>query len=279
VIPNARSPVDSAEAEPRQASNTKVRIRGLRKQFFVRTGAIDVLESIDLDIEQGEFLVIVGASGCGKTTLLRIIAGLEERTDGLLEFSRESDPSTRRPMNSMVFQEHGVFPWLTVRDNVAFGLKAQGVRRSERRETADRFIDMVGLSKFRTAYPHQLSGGMKQRVSIARAFASNPEMLLMDEPFASLDEQTKLTLQGELMEIWESDRKTVVYVTHSIDEALIMADRILVMAAHPGRVADVIDLRSEFPHPRKIENIKASAAYGETFNRIWRSLRGGQVES
>lgn len=274
---NSTSSTNAIGAVPQQAPNVKVRIRGLCKEFVVGSGTVNVLEGVDLDIEESEFLVIVGASGCGKTTLLRIIAGLEERTDGVLDFTRESEPGSRRPLNSMVFQEHGAFPWFTVRGNVAFGLKAQGMNKAERREIADRFIDMVGLSQFRAAYPHQLSGGMKQRVSIARALASNPEMLLMDEPFASLDEQTKLTLQSELMEIWEQHRKTVVYITHSIDEALIMADRILVMA--PGHVADVIDLRELFPRPRRIEDIKASAAYGDTFNRIWHSLRGGAVAS
>jgi NitT/TauT family transport system ATP-binding protein len=173
----------------------------------------------------------------------------------------------------MVFQEQSIFPWMNVRDNVAFGLKAQGVGRAERYRVAEPYIRKVGLAGFEDALPHQLSGGMKQRVSIARAFANDPEILLMDEPFAALDEQTRLILQAELLRVWEETRKTVLYVTHSIDEAIVLGDRILVMSARPGRVKDIIDVASVFGRPRHVEAVKSSAAYGELFGRVWAQLR------
>jgi NitT/TauT family transport system ATP-binding protein len=254
------------------ASSAKVRLRGLTKCFTVRGRPIDALAGIDLDIRAGEFLCIVGPSGCGKTTLLRILAGLEQQTTGTIDISRET-LSNSRPLNSMVFQEQSIFPWLSVRDNVAFGLKAQGKGRMERYRIVEPFIRKVGLSGFEDALPHQLSGGMKQRVSIARAFATDPEMLLMDEPFAALDEQTKLILQAELLRIWDEMRKTVVYVTHSIDEAIVLADRILVMSARPGRIKEILDIQQVFGRPRVVEEVKSSAQYGELFGRVWGQLR------
>ena len=173
----------------------------------------------------------------------------------------------------MVFQEQSIFPWLSVRDNVAFGLKAQGVGRRDRYRIVEPFIRKVGLTGFEDALPHQLSGGMKQRVSIARAFANDPEMLLMDEPFAALDEQTKLILQAELLRIWDELRKTVIYVTHSIDEAIVLADRILVMSARPGRIKDILDVGQVFGRPRVVEQVKSSPQYGELFGRVWGQLR------
>jgi NitT/TauT family transport system ATP-binding protein len=249
----------------------KVRLRGLTKCFFVRGRQVDALAGIDLDIRAGEFLCIVGPSGCGKTTLLRILAGLEQQTAGTIDISREN--SVGRPLNSMVFQEQSIFPWMSVRDNVAFGLKAQGKGRMERYRIVEPYIYKVGLSGFEDALPHQLSGGMKQRVSIARAFATDPEMLLMDEPFAALDEQTKLILQAELLRIWDELRKTVVYVTHSIDEAIVLADRILVMSARPGRIKEILDIEQVFGRPRVVEEVKSSAQYGELFGRVWGQLR------
>jgi NitT/TauT family transport system ATP-binding protein len=252
-------------------SSAKVRLRGLAKSFSVQGRRVDALAGIDLDIEVGEFLCVVGPSGCGKTTLLRILANLEQQTSGSIEVVR--DHSSSRPLNSMVFQEQSIFPWLSVRDNVAFGLKAQGLGRRDRYRIAEPFIHKVGLAGFEDALPHQLSGGMKQRVSIARAFANDPEMLLMDEPFAALDEQTKLILQAELLRIWDELRKTVIYVTHSIDEAIVLADRILVMSARPGRIKDILDVRQRFGRPRVVEEIKSSPHYGELFARVWGQLR------
>jgi NitT/TauT family transport system ATP-binding protein len=253
----------------------------LRKRFVVRGRKVEALAGIDLDIRAGEFFCIVGPSGCGKTTLLRILAGLESKTSGTIEVARDAGSQrsdTRgnakvRPLNSMVFQEQSIFPWMTVRDNVAFGLKARGFSKRERYAVADPYIRKVGLTGFEDALPHQLSGGMKQRVSIARAFANDPEMMLMDEPFAALDEQTKLVLQAELVRVWEETRKTVVYVTHSIDEAIVLADRILVMSARPGRIKEIIDVGAVFARPRQVESVKSSPRYGELFGRIWDQLR------
>jgi NitT/TauT family transport system ATP-binding protein len=258
------------------AAPPKIVLRGVKKRFAVGARSIDALAGIDLDIAAGEFFCIVGPSGCGKTTLLRILAGLESKTAGKIEVRRDTTTSSTplsRPLNSMVFQEQSIFPWKSVLDNVAFGLKARGFGRRERHAVALEYIRKVGLTGFEQALPHQLSGGMKQRVSIARAFANDPEIMLMDEPFAALDEQTKIVLQGELLRIWEGTRKTVVYVTHSIDEAIVLADRVLLMSARPGRIKDIIDIGSIFGRPRNVESVKASARYGQVFGRIWEQLR------
>jgi NitT/TauT family transport system ATP-binding protein len=257
--------------------SVKIRLRDVRKRFLVHGRPVDALAGIDLDISAGEFFCIVGPSGCGKTTLLRIVAGLETKTAGSIEIARDgaSGPNGahERPLNSMVFQELSIFPWMNVRDNIAFGLKAQGMRRAERHRIAQPYIHKVGLTGFEDAFPHQLSGGMKQRVSIARAFANDPEILLMDEPFAALDEQTKLILQAELLRVWEELRKTVVYVTHSIDEAIVLADRVMVMTARPGRIKDIVDVGAIFGRPRRVESVKSSPQYGELFGRVWGQLR------
>lgn len=252
---------------------TKIRIRGLRKRFQARGATVDALMGIDIDIREGEFFSIVGPSGCGKTTLLRIVAGLETKTEGRIEVIRSADVRSRGPLGSMVFQEQSIFPWMSVRDNVAFGLKARGIDKATRLATADRFIEKVGLHGFGQAYPHQLSGGMKQRVSIARALANDPEILLMDEPFGALDEQTKLVLQEELLRIWEETRKTVIYVTHSIDEAILLSDRIMIMSARPGRIKDIIDVGAVFQRPRHVDETKSSAEFGALFARVWGNLR------
>jgi NitT/TauT family transport system ATP-binding protein len=264
-ITSARQPSMPAGETP------KVTLRGLRKQFEVKGRVIEALAGVDLDIRAGEFFCIVGPSGCGKTTLLRILAGLETETAGSIDVSY--DPASDRPLNSMVFQEQSIFPWMNVRDNVAFGLKARGLSKQERYAVADPFVRKVGLEGFADALPHQLSGGMKQRVSIARAFANDPEMLLMDEPFAALDEQTKLLLQAELLRIWEETRKTVLYVTHSIDEAIVLADRVLIMSARPGRIKEILDVGAVFGRPRRVEVVKSSPVYGELFGRVWGLLR------
>ena len=189
----------------------KIRIAGLTKLFRTGRTSVVALAEVNLAIPEGQFLCVVGPSGCGKTTMLRIMGGLETPTTGEVAVSQRDK---NKPINSMIFQEHAIFPWMTVRDNVAYGLRMRGVGRGESRDRAEQFVKKVGLAKFAKAYPHQLSGGMKQRVSIARAFANDPEILLMDEPFASLDEQTKILLQEELLRIWEETRTTVIYVTH-----------------------------------------------------------------
>jgi NitT/TauT family transport system ATP-binding protein len=254
-------------------SPAKVRIRGLRRQFTLRSRTVEALDGVDLDIPSGEFLAIVGPSGCGKTTMLRIVAGLEIPTGGSVQVSRDKGREASSPENSMVFQQESIFPWMTVRDNAAFGLKARGIGRRQRYDMVQPILERAGLKGFEDALPHQLSGGMKQRVALARAFANDPEILLMDEPFAALDEQTKLVLQGELLRIWEASGKTVLYVTHSIDEAIALSDRILVMSARPGSIKDLIDLRGKLPRPRDIAAVKSSRHYGELFARIWSQLK------
>lgn len=247
----------------------KIRIDQLCKEFPGRNGqVVTALRDISFSVPEGTFLVIVGPSGCGKTTLLRIIAGLEEQTGGTVEVRRTAKG---RPLNSMVFQDKSVLPWMTVRDNVAYGLRLRGVPRTERNAVADRYIAMVGLSKFADAYPHQLSGGMKQRVSIARAFANDPEILLMDEPFSALDEQNKILLQQELLRIWEGTNRTVIYITHSIDEALNLGDQVMIMTAHPGRIKAVVDI--DLPRPRDITTIRNHPRFAELFYQIWGALR------
>lgn len=246
----------------------KIRIDRLSKVFHSKRDTVTAIENISAEIGDGEFVCIVGPSGCGKTTLLRILAGLEDASSGKVEV-RATDNG--RPANSMVFQEQSIFPWMAVRDNVAYGLRMRGVPRPQRDEIADRYIRMTGLTKFAHSYPNQLSGGMKQRVSVARAFANDPEILLMDEPFGALDEQTRIILQQELLKIWENSRKTTVFITHSIDEALCLGDRVMIMTAHPGRIKEIIAV--DLPRPREIASIRTTMHYNKLFQDIWLSLR------
>jgi NitT/TauT family transport system ATP-binding protein len=248
--------------------NLSIVLENIEKKFTVASGTITALQKINLTIERGEFCVIVGPSGCGKTTLLRILAGLDTATGGQMKiFPSHSD----RPINSMVFQEQSIFPWMTVRQNVAYGLRMRGIAKEQRNELANYYIHMIGLDNFAKAYPHQLSGGMKQRVSVARAFANDPEILLMDEPFGALDEQNRMILQQELLKIWEKTKKTTVFITHSIDEALCLGDRIIVMTAHPGKVKTIISI--DLPRPREIAEIRTTLHYNELFQKIWYNLK------
>jgi len=207
------------------------------------------LQEINLEIRDQEFVCFLGPSGCGKTTLLRIIAGLETITTGqvLLNDEEISGPD---PSRGMVFQEYSLFPWRTVIDNITFGLEMKGVDKKERLAIADEYLEMVGLSQFRTSFPHELSGGMRQRVAIARALANNPEVLLMDEPFGALDAQTRNTMQKELLGIWAKTKKTVLFVTHSVDEAVYLADRIIIFTPRPGRVCQTYEVTFKRPRDR-----------------------------
>lgn len=216
-------------------------VQRLCKEFRGRNGVVHALEGVTFSAEEREFLCIVGPSGCGKTTLLKVIAGLLEPTSGQIIFSE--DTVDGRPRSAMVFQEHGLFPWMTVLDNVAFGLEMQGVEQEERYDRARNFIEKVGLTPFGNSFPHELSVGMSQRVGIARAFVADAQMLLMDEPFGALDTQTRLVLQEELVRIWKEHQKLVVYVTHDIEEAILLGDRVCVMSGRPGRI------REEIPVP------------------------------
>ncbi|MBG9390493.1 ABC transporter ATP-binding protein [Caenimonas sp. DR4.4] len=245
-----------------------VRMRGLGKDFVAGGATVAALQGVDLTILKGQFCCIVGPSGCGKTTLLRIVAGLETHTAGELEIAHFE---RSKPLHSMVFQDQSVFPWMSVERNVEYGLRMRGVPATQRRDIVSHYIDKVGLGAFRHAYPHQLSGGMKQRVSIARAFANDPEILLMDEPFAALDEQNKAILQEELLRIWEESRKTVLFITHSIDEALVLSDRALIMTARPGRLK--ADVPVTLQRPRGAYEIRASEGYGELSRTLWSALR------
>ncbi|MGE3272359.1 MAG: ABC transporter ATP-binding protein [Chloroflexota bacterium] len=257
-----------ADRQSDRSRPPKIVVERLSKAFQARGGSVQALRDVDLVIPDGQFCCIVGPSGCGKTTLLRILAGLEEHSDGRVEMLH-ADP--RQPLTSMVFQEQSVFPWMNVQDNVAYGPRMRGVSDRESRHLVDYYIEKVGLTQFRKSYPHQLSGGMKQRVSVARAFSNAPEILLMDEPFAALDEQNKSLLHEELLRIWEESRRTVVFITHSIDEALVLGDRVLVMTARPGTIK--ADIPVPFDRPRGSYELKASPAFGELSFAVWSQLR------
>ena len=241
-----------------------IRIRDLRKVF----GQLIAIDGVSLDIAPGEFFMIVGPSGCGKTTLLRILAGLESVTSGAIEIET---PSSHRPVNSMIFQGDSIFPWMTVWDNAAYGLKMRRAPSATVKEVVGHYLARTGLTRFAKYYPHQLSGGMRQRVSIARAFANDPEILLMDEPFSALDAQNKLLLQEELLHIWEEHKKTVVFITHSVDEAVFLGDRIMVMTAQPGKVKTFVPV--PLARPRNIMELQKMPQYGELIAHIWSSLR------
>ena len=243
-----------------------IEIAGLCKEYQSARGHVLALDGIDLTIAPGEFVCIVGPSGCGKSTLLRILAGLDRQSSGTLTIAAPGWPVE----NAMVFQESGLFPWMSVESNVGFGLMTRGVPRAEAAERVEAALKLVGLTKFRRHYPHQLSGGMRQRSAIARAFVTDPGVLLMDEPFAALDAQNRAILQAELVRIWEQTRKTVVYITHSIEEALMLGDRTVVMTAQPGRIKEIVDV--PFPHPRELLTLSASAEFGKLKLDIWRVL-------
>jgi NitT/TauT family transport system ATP-binding protein len=210
-------------------------IDGVTKNFEFQGRAVTALASADLAIRKGEFVCLIGPSGCGKSTLLRMIAGFETPSEGRLSMWGKPVDGPG-PERGMVFQDYGLFPWLTVAQNIGFGPAARGAGRAEVAKTAERFTAMVGLDRFRDAYPHQLSGGMKQRVAIARVLANDAEVVLMDEPFGALDAMTRENLQAELLEIWARNRLTILFVTHAIEEAILLADRILVMSPGPGRI-------------------------------------------
>ena len=243
-----------------------VEIVALRKEYVSVAGSVVALSDINLRVSAGEFVCIVGPSGCGKSTLLRILAGLDTQSSGTITVDAAGWPV----QNAMVFQESGLFPWMSVATNVGFGLMTRGVAPAEAAERVEAALKLVGLTKFRNHYPHQLSGGMRQRSAIARAFVTDPGMLLMDEPFAALDAQNRVILQAELVRIWEQTGKTVIYVTHSIEEALLLGDRTVVMTAQPGRIKQIIDV--PFPHPRNLMTLSASAEFGRMKLDIWRVL-------
>ncbi|MGE0151675.1 MAG: ABC transporter ATP-binding protein [Reyranellaceae bacterium] len=224
-------------------------LQDVGKCFDVNGKRIEALRGANLEVAKGEFVCLIGASGCGKSTLLRIVAGFEGTTTGqaLMWGKPIAGPD---PTRGMVFQDYGLFPWLSVRANIGFGPASRGRARSEVKETVDHFVDMVGLTKFADAYPHQLSGGMKQRVAIARVLANDAEMVLMDEPFGALDAMTRERLQDELLELWQRTGLTVLFVTHSIEEAIFLSNRVIVMSPGPGRIDE--DIAIALPRPRDV---------------------------
>ena len=242
-----------------------IRIRDLVKTF----GELVAIDHVSIDIAPGEFFMIVGPSGCGKTTLLRILAGLETASSGTIEIDVPADSD--RPDNAMVFQGDSIFPWMTVWQNAAYGLRMRKVPSGTIKDVVGHYLDRTGLTRFASYYPHQLSGGMRQRVAIARAFANDPHILLMDEPFSALDAQNKLLLQEELLHIWDEDKKTVVFITHSVDEAVLLGDRVMVMTAQPGRIKQFVPIA--LARPRNIMELQGAPEYGELVHRIWSDLR------
>jgi ABC-type nitrate/sulfonate/bicarbonate transport system ATPase subunit len=249
--------------------NPILQIRGVERRFAGAGGGTLALQATDLAVAENDFVTILGPSGCGKSTLLRIVAGLDQPTAGqvLLDGQRIDGPGADR---GMVFQSYTLFPWLNVLDNVCFGLRERGMPRAQQLEIAHGFIAQVGLAGFEAHYPKQLSGGMQQRTAIARALANGPRMLLMDEPFGALDHQTRELMQELLLGIWEAERKTVLFVTHDIDEAVFMASRVVVMSARPGRIK--LDRTVELPHPRHY-SVKTTPGFAALKAELTESVR------
>jgi NitT/TauT family transport system ATP-binding protein len=247
----------------------RVIVDGVSKTYVDRTGQpVRALDGIDLSVESEEFAAVLGPSGCGKSTLLNLIAGLLTPSAGAIWLDGELAPG--RATTAMVFQEFALFPWRTVQANVEFGLEEMRVPPAERTRRARAFIELTGLAGFESRYPHQLSGGMRQRVGIARALAVEPAVLLMDEPFSALDAQTRQLMQEELLTIWERTRQTIVYVTHNIHEAVYMADRVVVLSRRPGRV--LAEVKVELPRPRA-ERMLGEPAFVAAVERIWSLIR------
>ena len=238
-----------------------LQIQGLNKTFHSENGDVEALRDINLTVRKGEFICLLGASGCGKSTLLRIIGGFEKLSSGSAQIyaAHIKEPG---PDRGVVFQDYALFPWLSVADNIAFGPKHCGMSKSDTKMLTEKYMEMVGLSKFANQFPHTLSGGMKQRVAIARVLANDADILLMDEPFAALDALTRAKLQDELLEIWEKTNLTVIFVTHSVEEAVILADRIVIMGAGPGHIDT--DLVTNMSRPRDPSSIE--------FNKLRRDV-------
>jgi NitT/TauT family transport system ATP-binding protein len=250
----------------------KLRIDNVNKRFAIRGESADLvaLKDINIDVAAGEFLVLVGPSGCGKSTLLDLLGGLSRPSSGriLLDGTEITGPGLDR---GIVFQQYALLPWRTARRNIEFGLEAKGLSRKKRRELADHYLALVGLEGFGDRYPHELSGGMKQRVAIARSLAFDPEILLMDEPFAALDAQTRESLQDELLRIWRETGKTILFITHGIDEAVVLGSRVAIMTSRPGRIKHVIEIPKELRQAG--QDVRATPEFGRVRHEIWTLLR------
>lgn len=245
-----------------------ISLRNVTKRYDSRRGSVLSLDRVSLDIEQGEFVTIVGPSGCGKSTMLNIMAGLITPTSGeALVNGRPVDGPG--PERGMIFQQYALFPWLTAQQNVEFGLRIQGMSSRKRKETARHYLDLVGLAKFADALPKELSGGMKQRCAIARAYAVNPEILLMDEPFGALDAMTRVHMQDDLLATWQQERRTCAFITHDVEEAVYLATRVVIMSPHPGRIARIVDVPLEYP---RTEEMRLSPEFAELRTAIWRDV-------
>jgi NitT/TauT family transport system ATP-binding protein len=256
------------------SENPKLRIEHVAKRF-ARRGSRDLftaIEDVTIDVASGEFLVLVGPSGCGKSTLLDLLGGLDRPSAGriLLDGKQITGPGLDR---GIVFQQYALLPWRTARHNIEFGLEAKGLRKAERRARAEHYLELVGLAGFGDRYPHELSGGMKQRVAIARSLAFDPEVLLMDEPFAALDAQTRESLQDELLRIWRETGKTILFITHGIDEAVYLGQRVAVLTSRPGRVKTTLDISID----RSGEDVRSSEQFRHYRHEIW-TLLHGEVE-
>lgn len=255
-------------------SAIKIRARDVRMDFAIadergRKQQIAALQDFNLDIREGEFFTLLGPSGCGKSTFLNVLAGLARKTGGSISIDGQPASGINREQG-VVFQGYALFPWRTVLQNIEVGLEIRKIPKRERRETAEQFLHLVGLSGFGQRYPHELSGGMRQRVAIARSLAYSPSLLLMDEPFAALDAQTREILQSELLRIWEQHKTTIVFITHSLDEAIYLSDRIAVMTHRPGRIKSVLDIA--LPRPRPAE-IRHAPAFVQLREQAWDVLR------
>jgi NitT/TauT family transport system ATP-binding protein len=239
----------------------------ISKVYASKNGVVPALEDVSFSVAKDEFVCIVGPSGCGKSTLMKILAGLIKPTTGELIY--EESPAKGKPRNALVFQEHGLLPWMTLLDNVALGLEMQGIPSKERYQRTREFLDQVGLSAFAGYYPHELSMGMRQRAALVRALLSDPLLLLMDEPFSSLDSQIRLVLQEELLRIWRDQRKMVVFVTHDIEEAILLGDRVLVMSGRPGRIQ--AEFRIPLGRPRNLRDDENPEVQEIKWN-IWKAI-------
>ena len=249
-------------------NNFEIEISGVTKSFEKKDGSFLALDEVNLTVDKNEFICVVGPSGCGKTTLMNIIAGLYPPSTGTVHVRGElvTGPGKGK---GVVFQQYALYPWLTVEKNVEFGLKMKGVPKEERREIAGKYIRIVGLEKFASSFPKELSGGMKQRVAIARAYATNPEVLLMDEPFGALDAQTRAQLQENLLNTWQQEKKTCFFITHDVEEAVLLSTKIIIMSAGPGRIREIVDVH--LPYPRNQET-KLTPEFNEMKNSIWNKV-------
>ncbi len=245
-------------------------IQNLRKEFFSRGNSVLAVEDLSLDIEEGEFITIVGPSGCGKSTLLNCIIGLVHPTSGTITY-RDRKLRGINTEIGYVPQSDYLYPWRTLLNNVAFPLEVRGLDKKTRYAKAREFIQRVGLSGFEDHYPHELSGGMRQRANIIRTLIYDPEVILMDEPFGPLDAQTRIILQDQLLQLWRESRKTVIFITHDLVEAIALADRVIVMTSRPGIVRSVT--RVDIPRPRDVFSIHSNEVFRETYDRLWKELR------